>query len=249
MAGKSNRSMAACGVRHGGAGIFIAGYINKFIQVTDETDLVIRLARFPASGTAALQPATQPCCNCMTPARASLAARSTPARNLRYSTRMHDIPALVEQLAERLLQRRQWLAVAESCTGGWLAKCLTDRAGSSGWFERGFVTYSNAAKQELLDVPATVLELHGAVSEPTVLAMARGVLAHSHADVAVAVSGIAGPGGAVPGKPVGTVCFGFAVAGGRERAQTVLFTGDRAAVRHQAVLHALQQLLLLLTHA
>jgi len=162
---------------------------------------------------------------------------------------MNDIPALVEQLAERLLTNRQWLAVAESCTGGWLAKCLTDRAGSSGWFERGFVTYSNEAKHELLGVPEDTLATHGVVSEPVVLAMVAGVLAHSHADVAVAISGIAGPGGAVPGKPVGTVCFALAVAGQRQRSMTVHFEGDREAVRRQSVVYALQQLLILLTHA
>jgi nicotinamide-nucleotide amidase len=162
---------------------------------------------------------------------------------------MTDIPALVEQLAERLQAHRQWLAVAESCTGGWLAKCLTDRAGSSAWFERGFVTYSNDAKQELLGVPAEVLEQHGAVSADTVLAMAEGALAHSHADVAVAISGIAGPGGAVPGKPVGTVCFGFATREQRRQIMTVHFEGDRAQVREQSVVFALRQLLRLLTHA
>jgi len=167
----------------------------------------------------------------------------------RYSSAMSEIPILVEQLAERLLASQRWLAVAESCTGGWLAKCLTDRAGSSQWFERGFVTYSNAAKQDMLGVPEAILEAHGAVSEPTVLAMIEGVLAHSPADVAVAISGIAGPGGAVPGKPVGTVCFGFACAGVRHRIATMHFDGDREAVRRQSVVYALHQLLALLTNA
>lgn len=156
---------------------------------------------------------------------------------------MEACRGLVEQLAEGLQGGRRWLAVAESCTGGWLAKCLTDRAGSSGWFERGFVTYSNAAKQEMLGVPAQTLERHGAVSEATVLAMAAGALAHSRADLAVAISGIAGPGGGLPGKPVGTVCFAWADRDGLRRAETRHFAGDRAAVRRQSVTHALQGLL------
>jgi nicotinamide-nucleotide amidase len=145
-------------------------------------------------------------------------------------------------LADLLVGRRQMLAVAESCTGGWVAKCLTDLSGSSRWFERGFVTYTNASKRELLDVPEATLEQHGAVSEATVLAMADGVLAHSHADVALAISGIAGPGGAVPGKPVGTVCFAWAIRPDYRLAETRHFDGDRDAVRRQAVVHSLARL-------
>jgi nicotinamide-nucleotide amidase len=145
-----------------------------------------------------------------------------------------------------LLRQHKLVATAESCTGGWLAKCLTDTAGSSGWFERGFVTYSNAAKQELLGVTGATLEAHGAVSEPTVLAMAQGALAHSRAQVAVAISGIAGPGGAVAGKPVGTVCFAWCEAGGRSRVETRRLAGDRNGVRAQSVRHALDGLLDLL---
>jgi nicotinamide-nucleotide amidase len=121
----------------------------------------------------------------------------------------------IERLAYELghcLQRRGWyLATAESCTGGWIAQAMTSIAGSSGWFDRGFVTYSNAAKQELLDVPQETLEQYGAVSEQTVLAMARGVLVHSHAQVAIATSGIAGPGGGSPDKPVGTVWIAYVI--------------------------------------
>ncbi len=156
---------------------------------------------------------------------------------------MPELDQLARQLGERLLQRRQRVAVAESCTGGWVAKCLTDIAGSSGWFDRGFVTYSNAAKRDMLGVRAATLGMDGAVSEPTVLAMAAGALAHSEADVALAISGIAGPGGAVPGKPVGTVCFAWALAGGLLQADTQHFPGDREAVRRQAVAHGLRGLI------
>jgi len=135
---------------------------------------------------------------------------------------------------------------AESCTGGWVAEVLTATAGSSGWFDCGFVTYSNAAKQRLLDVPVELLAAHGAVSEPVALAMARGALARSAATVALSVTGIAGPGGATPGKPVGTVCFGWAVKGGVERSETRHFDGDRETVRRLSVRHTLTVLLALL---
>lgn len=146
-------------------------------------------------------------------------------------------------LAAQLSRRNQLLATAESCTGGWLAKVCTDRAGSSGWFERGFVTYSNAAKQELLGVRAETLARHGAVSRETVLEMVAGVLAHSHAHWALAISGIAGPGGGSPEKPVGTVCFAWGGPGGWRLAREARFQGDRDAVREQAVATALQVLL------
>ncbi|MGH8369528.1 MAG: CinA family protein, partial [Gammaproteobacteria bacterium] len=120
------------------------------------------------------------------------------------------LAALAEQLARRLLERGLKLACAESCTGGWIAKCLTDIAGSSDWFERGFVTYSNSAKQDALGVSAETLSMHGAVSEQSVREMAVGVLRHSQAQVAVAVSGIAGPTGGSADKPVGTVWIGWA---------------------------------------
>jgi len=156
---------------------------------------------------------------------------------------MPELTNLSEQLAKRLLQRQQLLAVAESCTGGWLAKCLTDLPGSSQWFERGFVTYSNAAKQEMLGVRSATLLRTGAVSEAVVKEMANGVLMHSRADIAVAISGIAGPGGAVPGKPVGTVCFGWATKDSVQLQDTRHFEGDREAVRRQSVACALQGLL------
>ena len=156
---------------------------------------------------------------------------------------MSDLHELARQVGEQLLAQHQLLAVAESCTGGWVAKCLTDIAGSSGWFDRGFVTYSNDAKQTMLGVSAATLDAAGAVSEATVREMAAGVLKNSKADVAVAISGIAGPGGAMPGKPVGTVCFAWARAAGEQRAETCHFRGDREAVRRQSVAHALQGLL------
>lgn len=142
------------------------------------------------------------------------------------------------------LKRRGWtLAAAESCTGGWIAKSMTDIAGSSAWFDRGFVTYSNQAKQQMLDVSAEALAEHGAVSEAVVRQMAAGALAHSAADWAVAVSGIAGPGGASPGKPVGTVWFAWARRGGGARAESKCYTGGRDEVRRAAVAHALASLL------
>jgi len=138
------------------------------------------------------------------------------------------------------------LATAESCTGGWVAEIVTATAGSSAWFDCGFVTYSNAAKQRMLGVAEATLKAHGAVSEPVALEMARGALAHSAATAALSITGIAGPGGAVPGKPVGTVCFGWALADGRIRSETRHFDGDREAVRRQSACHTLAVLLALL---
>lgn len=147
---------------------------------------------------------------------------------------------LVADIAERLLARRQWLATAESCTGGLIAKLLTDRAGSSGWFERGLVTYSNAAKQELLGVPADTIEQHGAVSEATARAMVEGLCARAPVQWGVAVTGIAGPGGGSPDKPVGTVWLAWRAADGTVTAQPRVFEGDRDAVRRQTARHALR---------
>ncbi|WP_295882540.1 nicotinamide-nucleotide amidase [uncultured Thiohalocapsa sp.] len=159
---------------------------------------------------------------------------------------MTDDPAhLARQLGDRLAAAGLMLATAESCTGGWIAKCVTDIAGSSAWLDRGFVTYSNAAKQDMLGVAAATLAEYGAVSEPVVQEMAAGALAHSAAQVAVAVSGIAGPGGGSADKPVGTVCFGYALPGGVST-ETVHFDGDREAVRRQSVAHALSRLIALL---
>jgi nicotinamide-nucleotide amidase len=156
-----------------------------------------------------------------------------------------DAHTLAAQLAEALLARGWMLATAESCTGGLIAGTCTDLAGSSQWFERGFVTYSNAAKTESLGVDAAALEAHGAVSEVVARAMAFGAIRHSAAQVGVAVTGIAGPAGASPGKPVGTVWFGFSVDG-RLSSEVHRFDGDRAAVRAATVRHALARLLDLL---
>lgn len=145
----------------------------------------------------------------------------------------------VEPLADACRRGRHWLATAESCTGGLVAAACTSVAGSSEWYERGFVTYSNASKVELLDVDAALLETHGAVSEAAALAMAQGALAHSRATLAVATTGIAGPGGGVPGKPVGTVWLAWAVRGGECGAQRLWLPGDRAAVREATVRAAL----------
>lgn len=156
---------------------------------------------------------------------------------------MSELEKLAERLGAALLSRGEWLAVAESCTGGWLAQSVTAIAGSSAWFDRGFVTYSNAAKADMLGVPESTLERHGAVSEATARVMAQGALAHSRADWSVAITGIAGPSGGTPEKPVGTVCFAWAQRDGGCEALTRRFAGDRAVVREQAVALALNGLL------
>jgi nicotinamide-nucleotide amidase len=156
-----------------------------------------------------------------------------------------DVSALVLQLA-KLLARKGWMmATAESCTGGLIAGACTDLAGSSDWFERGFVTYSNDAKSELLGVDAALIEAHGAVSEPVARAMAEGAVARSRAQASVAVTGVAGPSGGSAEKPVGTVWFGWSVDG-RTRTERRRFDGDRAAVRAATVHYALQTLVELL---
>lgn len=153
------------------------------------------------------------------------------------------IPDPVAALADRLRALGWTLATAESCTGGLIAAACTDLAGSSDWFERGFVTYSNAAKVDMLGVPETTLARHGAVSEATARAMAQGALTHSRAHWSVAITGIAGPTGGSADKPVGTVCFAWASKEGGCEAQVCHFSGDRAAVREQSVRYALQGLL------
>ena len=156
---------------------------------------------------------------------------------------MNSLENLAEQLGNSLLARGELLTAAESCTGGWLAQSVTAIAGSSAWFDRGFVTYSNAAKMDMLGVAETTLARHGAVSEQTARAMAQGALAHSLADWSVAITGVAGPSGGSPEKPVGTVCFAWAQKDAGCEAQTCHFSGDRAAVREQSVAHALKGLL------
>ena len=151
------------------------------------------------------------------------------------------LEAILTQISAQLLTRGWMLATAESCTGGMIAAACTDLAGSSQWFERGFVTYSNAAKTEMLGVPAALIAQHGAVSEPVARAMAEGAVAHAHAQVAVAVTGVAGPTGGSADKPVGMVWFGWCVAG-QTHSQVQHFAGDRAAVRGATVWNALAQL-------
>jgi nicotinamide-nucleotide amidase len=140
-------------------------------------------------------------------------------------------------LANLLLKNGLFLATAESCTGGMIAAACTDLAGSSAWFDRGFVTYSNDAKTQMLGVDAALIAHHGAVSEPVARAMAFGAIRHSAAQVSVAVTGVAGPTGGSAAKPVGTVWFGFMVAG-TLTSELMLFSGDRAAVRGATVQHA-----------
>ena len=159
-----------------------------------------------------------------------------------------DVSALVlEELAQRvgarLLAEGAMLATAESCTGGWVAQTVTSISGSSAWFDRGFVTYSNHAKFDMLGVPSLVLEKHGAVSEAVARAMAQGAIEHSGAQWALSITGVAGPTGGTPDKPVGMVCFAWARTGGGCIARTHYFKGDREAVRYQAVVFALEGLL------
>ena len=159
---------------------------------------------------------------------------------------MQAFEPTVLALGTALRARGAMLATAESCTGGLIAAACTAVAGSSDWFERGFVTYSNAAKTEMLGVDAALIAAHGAVSAEVARAMAEGALVHSRAAIAVAVTGIAGPGGAVPGKPVGTVWFALAQRGGQVQAELLQLQGDRTAVREQTVAHALERLLAVL---
>lgn len=158
---------------------------------------------------------------------------------------MDDIDALARKVGAALQKKRWMLSTAESCTGGGVAQAITEIAGSSEWFDCGFVTYSNASKTALIEVPESLLAQYGAVSEEVAAAMAEGALANTDASVALSTTGIAGPGGAVPGKPVGTVCFGWASNRGTHTERRV-FAGDRHAVREQAVAHALTGLLRLL---
>ncbi|BEI34695.1 CinA family protein [Polynucleobacter sp. HIN6] len=157
-----------------------------------------------------------------------------------------SITPLVQQLAQTLLAKGLKIASAESCTGGLLAAHLTSLAGSSDWFERGFITYSNQAKEESIGASKELIEQYGAVSEEVAKAMAKGALNHSLAQVSVAITGIAGPGGGSANKPVGMVCFawGMQVADQiQTRAQTKQFSGDRQSIREQACVYAIESLL------
>jgi len=164
-----------------------------------------------------------------------------------------ELYQLAEKVAAKLIKTSHWLGTAESCTGGWVAKCLTDVPGSSQWFDRGYVVYNGQAKHQMLGVPTTIIEKNGEVSEAVVRALAEGVLAKSNASISIAISGIAGPGGGTDEKPVGTVWFAWSyadkVAGVvrsvKTTANTQCFKGDREAVRRQAVIHAMQGVLAL----
>ncbi|HAS62769.1 MAG TPA: nicotinamide-nucleotide amidase [Vibrio sp.] len=155
---------------------------------------------------------------------------------------MESHQTLSIELGKLLLEHQQILTTAESCTGGGVATVVTDIAGSSAWFDRAFVTYSNEAKMEMLNVQASSLELHGAVSEAVAVEMVQGALSHANATIAVSISGIAGPTGGSEEKPVGTVCFAFADKIGWQKVSTQYFMGDRAKVRSQAIEYALKTL-------
>ena len=157
-----------------------------------------------------------------------------------------DVTRLARRLGNLARKRGVDIVAAESCTGGGVATAITRISGSAKYFERGFVTYSNDAKKEMLGVKQETLHRHGAVSEEVAIEMARGAIARSHADVSVAVTGIAGPTGGVPGKPVGTVHFAWGVRGGSVQARRFRFEGDRVAVRLQSVYVAIQGLIDLL---
>ena len=154
-----------------------------------------------------------------------------------------DVEALAAELGRRMLALHWRIATAESCTGGLVAGAITTIAGSSDWFDRGFVTYSNESKRELLGVDEAILRDHGAVSEPTAIAMAQGALKRSDATLSVAITGVAGPGGGTPAKPVGMVCFAWAKQGSATVSTTHYLAGDRAEVRHASVAVALRGLI------
>lgn len=145
----------------------------------------------------------------------------------------------LEKVSNILHANKLRLVTAESCTGGWIAKMITDLPGSSSIFDRGFVTYSNQAKHEMLTVSNKTIEIFGAVSEQVVAEMATGALSHSDADIALSVSGIAGPNGGTDEKPVGMVCFAWAMNGSETKTKTTYFDGDRESIREQAVEYAL----------
>ena len=155
---------------------------------------------------------------------------------------MDDLSQLAEEVGAALKSRGLMLATAESCTGGWVGEVVTSVAGSSHWYDRGFITYTNESKQEMLGVSANTLAEYGAVSEQTVREMAAGALKHSRAHITLAISGIAGPEGGSPDKPVGTVCVAWAMLNGLERSHTYRFLGERDDVRRQAVIAALREL-------
>jgi len=155
---------------------------------------------------------------------------------------MEDLTQLAAKVGARLAEKNLLLATAESCSGGGVAHAVTEISGSSGWFECGFITYSNSSKSELLNISPALIAQHGSVSEEIAAAMAEGALSNCEAHVALSTTGIAGPLGAVPGKPVGTVCFAWSM-NGKTHTERLLFAGDRKSVREQTVVHALKGLL------
>ncbi|TDK63602.1 CinA family protein [Sapientia aquatica] len=155
---------------------------------------------------------------------------------------MDDLTLLATQVGALLTEKKLLLATAESCTGGGVAHAVTEISGSSIWFECGFITYSNSSKSELLNIPPALIAQHGSVSEEIAAAMAEGALSNCEAHVSIATTGIAGPHGAVPGKPVGTICFAWS-SGGKTYTERKLFSGDRQSVRQQTVIHALRGLI------
>jgi nicotinamide-nucleotide amidase len=173
--------------------------------------------------------------------------KSGNAKRVTRNRRRAPFFRLAEKVGAALKRRGLMLTTAESCTGGWVSEAVTMVPGSSDWFERGFVTYTYISKREMLGVKEATLEKHGAVAEEVVREMAEGAIARSHAQVAVAVSGVAGPSGGTPEKPVGTVCFAWGMKDGGSASETKRFTGDREAVRRQSVGHALAGVLALLS--
>jgi nicotinamide-nucleotide amidase len=154
-----------------------------------------------------------------------------------------ELAELSEAIGAACLARKLLVATAESCTGGWAAQVITHTAGSSSWFERGFVTYANAAKVEMLGVSPATLEKFGAVSPETAAEMAAGALKNSKALISLSITGIAGPTGGSPDKPVGTVCFAWCLRGSAPETERCHFNGDREAIRRQSVIHALTGLI------
>lgn len=155
---------------------------------------------------------------------------------------MDDLTQLAVKVGALLSEKNLLLATAESCTGGGVAQAVTEISGSSGWFECGFITYSNSSKSELLNISPALIAQHGSVSEEIAAAMAEGALANCEAHVALSTTGIAGPLGAVPGKPVGTICFAWSM-NGKTHTERLLLSGDRKSVREQSMIHALKGLL------
>jgi nicotinamide-nucleotide amidase len=154
-----------------------------------------------------------------------------------------EVDGVLRKIAALLTERNWKMATAESCTGGWVAKCCTDMVGSSDWFDRGYVSYSYAAKEQMLGVSAADMLEHGAVSEAIARQMATGAKQNANVEVAVAITGIAGPGGAMPGKPVGLVHFSWCIGDQAVTCEAVVFEGDREQVRQRTVVHALQGIL------